>query len=235
MAFYLEIIEGPHAGQTFLARDGIEIGRLRGQIQLKKDTKVSSFHAAIELDERGVLVIVDQGSSNGIKINAQRVKRVTLLHGMTFQIGRSVFRVNEQPDVVEPGDQPHPILEKTWGEILTEEIPQLKLEKSVPKVSVRPFKNMLRLDFVEGLQADDYLSLGFGPRDFGSDNLDIEIKEPLAPATAFSIAPSGDMAVLTTDFPRLVKVDGVSDTRHDLRQGSRITIGTTLIVVSFEK
>lgn len=226
----LEIIEGPHVGQQFAIRDGTEIGRVRGQILLKKDTKVSSFHAAISLDAKGQLVITDQGSSNGIKINGNKVKTVLLRDGVQFQIGRSVFRVIERTEAeVEAHREPEP--PKSWDQILVEAIPNLTLNSRLPKQILKPFERPLQLNFVEGLQADETLTLGFGPRDFGSDNLDIELKEAISPATAFSISPSESGALLTTDFPRLVRVNGNTETTVELKDGDTIRIGTTLIQV----
>lgn len=234
MAFVLEIIEGPHAGQSFAIRDGTEIGRVRGQILLKKDSKVSSFHAAIVKDPKGGLLVIDQGSSNQIKINGQKVKRVQLMHGVQFQIGRTVFKVVERDEGAE-APAVEPVIEKEWDEVLREGIAQLKMARPPAKAPVRAFKQVLRLDFIEGQQADEYLTLGFGPRDFGSDNLDIELKESVCPAIAFTITPSPSGALFTTDFPRLVHVNGQSDIRHELHEGDTIRIGTTLIQVSFTK
>lgn len=234
MGFILEVIEGPHAGQSFSIRDGTEIGRVRGQILLKKDSKVSGFHAAIVKDPKGGLLVIDQGSSNLIKINGQKVKRVQLMHGVQFQIGRTVFKVIEKESRPEE-PAPEPVIEKSWEEILEEGIAQLKMARPAPKTPVKAFKHAVRLDFIEGLQADEYLTLGFGPRDFGSDNLDIELKESVCPATAFTIAPSAGGAVFSTDFPRLVHVNGQSDIRHELQEGDTIRIGSTLIQVSFLK
>lgn len=234
MALILEVIEGPHAGQSFSIRDGTEIGRVRGQIQLKKDSKVSSFHAQIIKDPKGGFLIVDQGSSNLIKVNGQKVKRVQLMHGVQFQIGRTVFKVIEQDESAELQLE-DPVVERSWDEVLEEGIKQLKMARPAPKAPVKAFKQCLRLDFIEGIQTDEYLTLGFGPRDFGSDNLDIELKESVCPATAFTISPSASGAVFSTDFPRLVHVNGQSDIRHDLQEGDTIRIGSTLIQVSFVK
>lgn len=234
MAIILEITEGPHAGQIFNIRDGTEIGRVRGQIQLKKDSKVSSFHASVVKDPKGDLIVIDQGSANGIKINGQKVKRVQLIDGVQFQIGRTVFKVLER-DEGAANSVPEPVIEKTWDEILIEEVALLKMNRAIPKANIKAFKKALKLDFIEGQQADHTMTLGFGPRDFGSDNLDVELKESTCPAVAFSIAPSAQGAALSTDFPKLVHVNGNSNTRHDLQEGDTIRIGTTLIQVSFLK
>lgn len=234
MGFVLEVIEGPHAGQSFTIRDGTEIGRVRGQILLKKDSKVSGFHAAIVKDPKGGLLVIDQGSSNLIKINGQKVKRVHLMHGVQFQIGRTVFKVIEKDDgeAVIPAE---PVVERSWEEILEEGIANLKMKRVAAKAPVKAFARALRLDFLEGLQADEFLTLGFGPRDFGSDNLDIELKESVCPAIAFTISPTASGAQFSTDFPRLVHVNGLSEVRHELVEGDTIRIGMTLIQVSFLK
>lgn len=233
MAIYLEAIEGPYEGQTYHLRDGIEIGRVRGQILLKKDTKVSSFHAAVVKDASGNLAIVDQGSSNGLKIDGQKLKRLVLTAGIEFYIGRTLFRVVDKSDAAVAGvDNP---VEKNWEQVLAEDVPTIAINRVVPKVSVKSFKFPVRLKFIEGIQADEALWLGFGPRDFGSDNMDVELRESISPANAFTIAPLAETAVLTTDFPKMVQVNDQSDIRHELKEGDLIRIGDTLIQVGFEK
>ncbi|HAZ48915.1 MAG TPA: hypothetical protein DCZ55_31805, partial [Cyanobacteria bacterium UBA11371] len=49
-------------------------------------SEVSRFHALID-EDRGGLVIIDQNSSNGIFVNGQRQKRITISNGDVVQIG----------------------------------------------------------------------------------------------------------------------------------------------------
>lgn len=232
MVFQLEVLEGPHKGQFFQLREGTEIGRVRGQILLKQDTKVSSFHAVVEMDELSQLVLVDQDSSNGIKVDGKRHKRLVLKDGMIIQLGRSFFFVKElSSEEVIQKEQERP---KSWKEILIEEAQNLTGGKFIPNPSLLPFQNALRLSFVEGIQTQESFYIGFGPREFGSDTLDFILQEALCPAVAFRIAPIGKGAFFSTGFPTLVQVNGSAEAEKELFDGDMIRIGQTLIRVEFE-
>lgn len=293
MALILLALEGPHKGESFVIREGSEVGRARGQVLLKKDSKVSNHHASVILDAKGHLVLVDKGSSNGIKVNGEKVKKIRLTPGVRFHIGRSLLEVRLKGEEVveeesyapernlgpataiapelppipeeksplvdnrtepppEPGTvtqappaafEPEPVPEtrpaappeRHWSQILGEAIAANPLERTVPKVSVKPFERLVTLRYVEGQQADDVITLGFGPREFGSDNLDFEVEEKITPAIAFTLQPTPGGAALTTDFPRLVQVNDIPGTRHDLKEGDLIRIGNSKIRIEFEK
>lgn len=239
MSFYLEALEGPYTGESFAIQEGTEIGRTRGQILLKKDTKVSSFHAAVSKDALGNLVLIDQESSNGLKLKGQKVKRITLLDGVSFILGKSLFRV------VQRFDEPLQFSESTqnWEQLLSEEIPRLQMQRVPPRVSVAAFKVPVRLKFLEGVQSDESLILGFGPREFGADTLDIELHESISPAVAFRISPGPDgTALLTTDYAQLIQVSDRQGKTYPLQNqsplslqpGDTIRLGDTLIHVGFE-
>jgi pSer/pThr/pTyr-binding forkhead associated (FHA) protein len=60
-------------------------GRRVSRIVLSS-AEVSRFHALIDLDRDG-LVVIDQNSSNGVFVNGQRQPQITLANGDTLQIG----------------------------------------------------------------------------------------------------------------------------------------------------
>ena len=86
------VVEGPLKGHKFPLEPGQVIGRLSGDIILK-DPKISGKHAKVEQGNQGELVLVDLGSTNGIKIDGQRVQSVTLSLGLRLQLGRSLVEV----------------------------------------------------------------------------------------------------------------------------------------------
>lgn len=88
------MIRGPNAGQEYPVEIGVVIGRIRGDIQIK-DSKVSAVHASIGKNFKGELVLMDEGSSNGILVDGQKVRQVVLTPGVLIQIGRTLLKVIE--------------------------------------------------------------------------------------------------------------------------------------------
>jgi len=93
MAISIRGLSGPLKDRIFVVRDGLKIGRTKGDIVLK-DNKVSSLHAYVG-QEGGNLALIDNGSKNGLRLNGARVSSVPLLLGVKFEIGDSLFEVIE--------------------------------------------------------------------------------------------------------------------------------------------
>ncbi len=68
------------------------MGRSKADIVIK-DPKISSTHAQFARDGKGQFVLLDMDSSNGLHINGRRVKKVALLSGVIFEVGRTQFKV----------------------------------------------------------------------------------------------------------------------------------------------
>ncbi|HZK85564.1 MAG TPA: FhaA domain-containing protein [Desulfosporosinus sp.] len=92
---YLEIIEGPDIGQSFLLRDSeIFIGR-HGQCELVlHDPEVSRRHLKIAPAEKGWW-LDDLGSTNGSFVNGQRITHQTAVLGDRITIGQSVLVIQD--------------------------------------------------------------------------------------------------------------------------------------------
>jgi len=218
-------------GQKFRLREGLRVGRTTGEILLD-DPKVSSLHAQVESDGRGGYVLVDRGSANGLRINSQRVKRVAMLLGVRFQVGKTTLKVIESFSQEE--DLP-PLQEarRTWQEVLIQEVPNLATRNLDQEMRVEAFRPALQLDFVRGVQFEQSILLGYGPRRFGSDVLDIELMEALCPPVAFELRPQQGETIFYTQYPKLVLLNGAPVAESSLKEGDRIQIGQTLIQVSF--
>jgi pSer/pThr/pTyr-binding forkhead associated (FHA) protein len=234
MAFFLEIIEGSDVGARFRIGNGTKIGRTTGEI-LINDPKVSALHAQVEKDGRGQLLLVDRGSSNGLRINNQRVQRVALLPGVKFRIGRTTFKVVE----LFKDSSPQPAEETSegtdWRSVLKAQIPRLPSQNHTSSVQILPFLPAIKLTFLEGPQAETSLLLGYGPRQFGADVLDIELQEASAPDLAFELIPEDGSILFKTKHPEQVLLNERSRPSDYIREGDRIRIGQSLIQISFEK
>jgi pSer/pThr/pTyr-binding forkhead associated (FHA) protein len=231
---YLEIVEGASAGSRFRIREGLRIGRTTGEILLD-DPKVSSLHAQIEKDNKGSYILMDRDSANGLRINGQKVKRVAMLPGVKFHVGKTLLQVVEAFE--EGAEELPPLAEaekpKTWREVLAEEIPRLPLKNLDSVMRVEAFRPALQLDFIQGVQMEHQLLLGYGPRRFGSDVLDVELQEPLCPPLAFEILSENGEAVFQTQYPKLVLLNNTPTATAPLKEGDHIRIGQTIIRVSF--
>lgn len=105
----MEVIEGEPAGARVLIRNGLTIGRRESSLTLR-DAKVSGRHARVEQRSDGFWLI-DVGSSNGIKINGNRVLEAKLELGLELILGKSTLRVVARrgktpstPEPVSPND-----------------------------------------------------------------------------------------------------------------------------------
>jgi pSer/pThr/pTyr-binding forkhead associated (FHA) protein len=235
MALFIEVVEGSDIGARFRVGDGIRIGRSSGEI-LINDPKVSALHAQVEKDGRGQLLLVDLDSSNGLKLNGQKVRRIALLPGVTFQIGRTVFKVLElfKDQAPLPQDHSNPAA-KDWRGVLKSQIPRAAAQNHTAMVKILPFSPALRLNFIEGLQADFSLVLGYGPRQIGADVLDIEIQEPESPDVAFELTPDNGNIIFATKHPGKVLLNDQPVSSEQIKDGDLIRIGRSLIKVTFEK
>ena len=104
------------------------------------------------------------------------------------------------------------------------------------KKPVLPMNPALRLRFVRGVQTDTEWIIGYGPRIVGSDEYDLTIYEPNAPGSCFELIPleQGDVELKTSHIDK-VFVNNKSVNRHVLKEGDRIQIFGTEIVVELIK
>ena len=88
-------------GQAFeaeLTADHMSVGRVDGNDLVIPEDSVSSSHGQFT-NEGGQWVFTDLGSTNGTKVNGERVERVELGHGATFEIGNVVTTFYEDAPV----------------------------------------------------------------------------------------------------------------------------------------
>jgi len=86
-----------------LVRDVTIVGRKRGLADIFLDHQgISKLHCAIAKTD-GLLFVRDLGSTNGTKVNGQRVTRGALLPGDELAFGSVKFRVHLGPGEPEAG------------------------------------------------------------------------------------------------------------------------------------
>jgi len=228
MVLFLEVLDGPLQGSRIKIVEGHVIGRHNGDIPLD-DPKVSSRHAQFELDNKGQAILNDLGSSNGILAGNRRVRRLAMMPGVVFKLGRTSFRV------VQVDDQPAQNFARirTWKENLVEKLPTDWVQNKMPEAAGKTFSPSLSLKFVRGIQADEALLLGYGPRRAGANSLDIDLRDPEAPDLAFEIVPGEGLAHIKNHCSSKLTLNNKPVETEILHDGDMIRIGGTIIKVSY--
>lgn len=228
MATFIEIIEGANAGSRIPVSEGKTLGRGDADININ-DPKISGIHAEFIVNPKGQLVLADLESSNGLYIGGRRVKKVTLLPGVTFEVGRTQFKVvlvaEEQVANFE--------VFVTWRGKIGAEVRQLPLQDPRPSVKPESFSPALKLQFIQGIQTDEEIILGYGPRQVGADSLDIELLDDEAPREAFTLTPGPGVAQIKIKAFGQVTLNKKAIHAETLKDGDLISVGTTLIRVSY--
>jgi pSer/pThr/pTyr-binding forkhead associated (FHA) protein len=87
----LVALDGPLRGRAFELCDRVNtIGRSRENTLPLPDPHISRFHARIDLEEHG-FVLVDLGSTNGTFVRGRRVTRHPLEPGDRLQLGSTLL------------------------------------------------------------------------------------------------------------------------------------------------
>ena len=86
--YILSILNEDLKSSSWLLTNGIhKIGRLEDKEIILDDITVSRNHAYISVDD-DVLLINDEGSTNGIFVNGELIKETLLYSGTRIQIGK---------------------------------------------------------------------------------------------------------------------------------------------------
>ncbi|WP_413559230.1 FHA domain-containing protein [Bdellovibrio sp. HCB209] len=228
MVTFIEILNGVNEGSRHQIRDGMTLGRSQADIIIK-DPKVSGTHAQVAIDGKGQLVLLDLDSSNGLHIDGRRVKKIALIPGVIFEVGRTEFKV------ITVEEEQAPDFERllTWRNIVSVKVPELQIENTEPKKQLERFSPALKLNFIRGIQADEEIILGYGPRMAGADSLDIELLDVDAPRDAFQLVAGPGQVQLKVLATGRVTLNNKKVSAEMLSDGDMISIGSTVIKVSY--
>lgn len=91
----LEVVKGPAAGRRIEVGTELVIGReATGDGHLDGDEELSRRHARFSRGDRGELILDDLGSTNGTRVNGQRLATSqTLVDGDLVELGQTTLRV----------------------------------------------------------------------------------------------------------------------------------------------
>jgi pSer/pThr/pTyr-binding forkhead associated (FHA) protein len=229
MITFIEVLDGPEAGSRFQANENTTLGRTNADIVIQ-DSKISGTHARVQADNKGQLVLVDLDSINGIYVNSQRVKKVSLLQGVIFTIGKTQFRVvliEEKQAKQEVG------IIRSWRDVLQRSLLDTINYDKPSDIRLEGFTPPIRLKFITGIQTDEEVILGYGPRMFGSNCLDIELLDQEAPQNAFELHPGPGMVEFVNKAPGKVKLNQKSTSKQMLQDDDLISVGATTIKITY--
>lgn len=91
-ATLVEVAGGAEGNEYPLDRDRVVIGRGPGVDLAFHDDKMSAQHALFERT-RGVLCVTDLDSTNGLRVNGERVATRALSHGDRVELGGHAFEL----------------------------------------------------------------------------------------------------------------------------------------------
>ncbi len=228
MVTFIEIVSGPLEGSRYKVEAGTQVGRTTGRIIIN-DPKVSSLHAQVELDAKGQLMLVDLDSSNGLYISGRRVRKIALLSGVTFEVGRTLCKVVQ----VQEEDAQDFGRVVTWREILKDSFSDSKSRNETHIDAGKIFLPLLRLTFLQGIQTGEVLTLAYGPRLFGANTLDMELMDPESPALAFEIHPLEAGAMIKNLSDRFVRLNNKPVQKETLSEGDIIMVGNSALKVTY--
>lgn len=232
MALFIHILSGEKFGQKYKISEGIRIGRSKGEVRIS-DPRVSSLHAEVHVSPLGGFLLVDKGSTHGIRSGNHKIKELLLSEGVRFELGKTLFEVIESAEELEASGGEKFLDQKEVFNSLIKSLSLLRTKNS-PKKDLAVFNPALRLGFVEGLEYNRSIYLGYGPRAFGAISLDIELLEPACPDYAFDLIPENGQARLVAKAKNTVQINDSYVDSAVLKQGDRIRVGNTVIRVQFE-
>ncbi|MYE07658.1 MAG: FHA domain-containing protein [Oligoflexia bacterium] len=216
-------LNGPLKGQEFPVKEGLILSRNReeeGEVAIE-DPKASNPHAEI-VKKKTRFYLQDSNSKNGTYFNDEINDYFILEPGVKFQIGQTLFQVKAPPPP-----------QKSWMEIVTEELKKLSL-KDQP-IKLKPIKPALTLQFQSGVQKGDQWHIHYGPREAGSTSLDLPLLEPQAPDTCFSLEPTKEGVLFKTPYPEKVLLNKKHISKKKLKERDVISFANTSIEIKYDK
>jgi diguanylate cyclase (GGDEF)-like protein len=93
----LVVISGPDVGASFRLERTITLGRGRAADEVLTDESVSTVHVRIE-DRGDAWAVVDLGSTNGTRVDDERVEEALLAHHTKIQLGTTTVRFEIQDE-----------------------------------------------------------------------------------------------------------------------------------------
>lgn len=219
MRLELEVLDGPEKGKKISLKKGLILGSDSPDFRFQ-DAQMFGQHAVLSFDQKNSWNI-ECLSGSKLRLGSAEQQRATLLPGLIFHLGQTGFKVIHK-------ELPHGV---TWKEALREWISSNIFNNQ--RSSLFIFSKPLRLKFVQGPQYGEYFTLSYGPRELGYNSLDIALKDPGSPLLAVRFLQLGDTIFVENFCANLALINGQHFDQHVIHDGDLLTVGTSVIELSF--
>lgn len=194
------------------------------------DQEMENDHALSSIDHNLSWKINGLNGSK-IRVGLEEKAHITLIPDLIFHIGQTGFKVIPRG----------PITSNPWEQKIAEIIGSNEWSSEDSKSYF--LLNAVQLLFQQGPQAGEILTLSYGPRELGHNNLDLNLKDPSLPRRIVSFKQVGDRieieSLLTSDQngKLLLQINGTELTENPVpvQTGDLLKIGTNILEISFLK
>ncbi len=175
------------------------------------DPKISDSHAQIQIDHNNDWKINSLGK-NKIRLKTEETTSISLFPGLIFSLGNTSFKVVNR---LLPSSN-------SWDSISADFIDKVNI-KSFFSPDFFFFLVPLQITFLQGLQSGEILTVSYGPRILGYNQLDLNINDSTLPHELLKFTQNGDQTIITN------LTNGVL---FYLKESIKFTFGTNIIEIS---
>ena len=231
----LRVTSGPLEGRTFQVEENIILGRSKGNILLE-DPKVSNPHAQIH-KSNNQYILKNLSSKRGIHYQDKTVPLVILQPGVIFQLGSTVFQVDEASTKQDfsSDSSVREFTEENQEEMREPFIEQLESSLGILKDESKTLsflENPIKLQFEKGVQKNVCWNISYLPRRIGSMEADLPLIDPHAPEVSFEIFLEKGKIIFFTHHKDIVLLNYQHTQKKPLKDGDLIIVGAAYIRVS---
>ena len=214
MKLEIEVLDGAQKGKRISLKNGRQVGL--NEPFAFNDSQIAMYHAVLAFDGKNRWSIECLAPLK-LRLGNEEVSRASLLPGLVFHIGQTGFKIVEKEKLTY----------ETWEEGMKDWLSHYSGKAVTTEFFFFPIP--IRMTFIQGDQYDEYYTLSYGPRILGSNNLDLNIKDPFAPpliAKFFQVGPQPYVENLCGDR---VKINGATFDQHPLKNGDLLSVTTSVI------
>lgn len=188
----------------------------------------------VDVRADGSLWLIDQESSNGIKLSsAERVREVNLLEGAEFVLGKTKFKVTSA-GVGGSEEAVEQTVTRTWRDSINDLTVRAIGEMRPKAIDIAAFHPPLHLKIIRGPQSGTDWTLGYGPRAVGSNVVDLKLDDQSLPGLCFRLIPRDGGILFKNETRDLAKLNGKFIIEAQISNGDVIDLRSTQIQVVFD-
>lgn len=211
MFLALQVLDGPLKGQEIsLRKNFVFSGRYFS------DEEMGENLYSIDFDQNYVWNINSLGE-NKIRISSKESATISLIQGLVFHLGQTGFKVTEKK----------PLYFEDWEDAMKSWL--IEQNWDVKTTDFFFFLYPIRLTFLSGPQADEFLTMSYGPRVMGFNNLDLNLKDPFIPEELVKFYQIGEQAYIENLSDDKVLINKQVFSQHPIVDGDKLTFGSYIV------